>query len=133
MKEPQIKVVVVEPMKEAYVEVVENKLEALQKLVGGYIEVVPFTNEAVVGVCNEEGKINGLPLNRAMYNNNGEIRDIVAGTMFIVGDDYINGEFKSLTDEQVEKYLNQFLRPEVFYRINDEIVAVKVEENFWEV
>ena len=38
-----------------------------------------------------------------------------------------------LTDEQAEKYLNQFLKPEVFYKMNDEIISVKVEENFWEV
>ena len=132
-KEKELKVIVVEPKKEAYTATIKNELSRLQGIVGGYIEVVPFTREdKVCIICNEEGKINGLPLNRALYNED-EICDITAGTFFIVGDDYENGEFVSLTDEQEEKYLNQFLKPEVFYRINDEIVAVKVEENFWEV
>ncbi len=43
-----------------------------------------------------------LPLNRDIGY------DIIAGTFIIVGDDYENGDFKSLTKEQVEKYKNRF-------------------------
>lgn len=133
-KQSEIKVIVAEPMKEAYVTTIKNELSELQAVVGGYIEVLPFTSEdEVCIVCNEEGKINGLPLNRGLSDPEGKLYEIIAGTMFIVGDDYEAGEFVSLTDEQIEKYLNQFLKPEVFYRINDEILSTKVEENFWEV
>ena len=130
-KDKELKVIVVEPKKEAYQEVIPNDLSKLQEMVGGYIEVLPIADKVCI-VCNEEGKINRLPLNRALYNE-GEIYEIIAGKFFIVGDDYEKGEFVSLTDEQVEKYLNKFLRPEVFYFINDEIISVKVEENYWEV
>lgn len=132
--QPEIKVVIAEPMKEAYVTTIKNELEELQKIVGGYIEPLDFTLGAdnVCIICNEEGKCEGLPLNRSMAHE-GKIWEIIAGTMIIVGDDYENGEFISLTDEQAEKYLNQFLKPEVFYRIDNEIISVKVEENFWEV
>lgn len=34
-------------------------------------------------VCNEEGKLIGLPLNRAVYNLDGEMVDIIAGTAFV--------------------------------------------------
>ena len=37
-------------------------LEELQKFVGGYIEAVPYANP--VAYCNEEGRLNNLPLNR---------------------------------------------------------------------
>lgn len=133
MKQSEIKVVIAEPMREAYIYTIKNELSELQKIVGGYIEVLPFTREDnVTIICNEEGKINGLPLNRSLANE-GEIWEIIAGTMIIAGDDYMNGEFIGLTDEQAEKYLNQFLKPEVFYKMNNEIISVKVEENFWEV
>lgn len=133
MKQSEIKVVIAEPMREAYIYTIKNELSELQKLVGGYIEVLPFTREDnVTIICNEEGKMNGLPLNRSLAHE-GEIWEIIAGTMIIAGDDYENGEFIGLTDEQAEKYLNQFLKPEVFYKMNNEIVSVKVEENFWEV
>lgn len=37
-------------------------LENLQKHVGGYIETVTFSNGVVI-ICNEEGRIKGLPYN----------------------------------------------------------------------
>lgn len=133
MKQSEIKVVIAKPMREAFIYTIKNELEELQKIVGGYIETLDFTREDnVTIICNEEGKINGLPLNRSLAHE-GEIWEIIAGTMIIVGDDYENGQFIGLTDEQAEKYLNQFLKPEVFYKMNNEIISVKVEENFWEV
>ena len=41
---------------------VENDLKALQKKVGGYIETVTFARNACV-ICNEEGRLLGLPFN----------------------------------------------------------------------
>lgn len=41
---------------------VENTLKALQAEVGGYIETVTITSDAVI-ICNEEGRILGLPDN----------------------------------------------------------------------
>jgi len=39
--------------------------EELSKFVGGYIEIVePPSKTGAIIVCNEEGKINGLPLNK---------------------------------------------------------------------
>lgn len=133
MKQAEVKVIIAEPMREAYIYTIKNELAELQKIVGGYIQTVPFTREDnVCIICNEEGKMNGMALNRALYHE-GEMWDIIAGTMIIVGDDYENGEFISLTDEQAEKYLNQFLKPEMFFKANGKIKAMKVEENFWEV
>ena len=40
----------------------ENTLEALQQAVGGYIETVTLSADAAV-VCNEEGRLRGLPYN----------------------------------------------------------------------
>ena len=81
----------------------ENTLEAKQHLVGGYIECVyPTNDDSVVFICNEEGKINGMKLNRYIGH------DIIAGPFLILGDDYENGEFTSLTDVQIEKYKKRF-------------------------
>ena len=82
---------------------IENTLEAKQHLVGGYIECVYLPNdESVVLICNEEGKINGMKLNRDIGH------DIIAGPFLILGDDYENGDFKSLTDDQILKYKMRF-------------------------
>jgi len=82
---------------------IENTLEAKQHLVGGYIECVYLPNdESVVLICNEEGKINGMKLNRDIGH------DIIAGPFLILGDDYENGDFKSLTDDQILRYKMRF-------------------------
>lgn len=39
---------------------IANDLKALQEYVGGYIEVVPLTEQLAL-ICNEEGKLLGLP------------------------------------------------------------------------
>lgn len=62
-----IKVVLVEPGKLARPAEIESSLASLQQTVNGSIEAFyPFEEEVCI-VCNEEGKINGLPLNRAVY------------------------------------------------------------------
>lgn len=41
---------------------ISNRLENLQKYVGGYIEAVTLTSDIVV-ICNEEGRLMRLPFN----------------------------------------------------------------------
>lgn len=60
---------------------VENTLKALQTEVGGYIETVTIASDAVI-ICNEEGRILGLPDNCRVCGV-----DFV-GTVLIVG---VNG------------------------------------------
>ena len=46
---------------------IDDTLEAMQKVVGGDIEkYMPFDDDVAI-ICNEEGKVNGLPPNRAVY------------------------------------------------------------------
>lgn len=75
---------------------IENTLEAKQELVGGLIEIATVTDEILL-VCNEEGKLENL-LPNLMFDF-----DYIAGDCFFVGDDYDNGDFKSLTDEQINE------------------------------
>ena len=104
---------------------IENELSAYQKAVGGYIECIDLPNGATI-ICNEEGKINGLPLNRAIRDLDGEILDIVAGNMVIVGfsDEC---EFVPLTEEQSEELKRMFCFPEMFFKYDDKIHAISIE------
>lgn len=103
MIENKLRCLLVEPYRLPEVIEINNTLEDKQKIVGGYIECAYLPNdEEVVIICNEEGKINGLQLNRDIGH------DIIAGPFLIVGDDYENGNFKSLTDEQIMKYKIKF-------------------------
>ena len=45
---------------------IDNNLKALQEAVGGTIAAVyPFADPVAI-ICNDEGKLMGLPLNRAL-------------------------------------------------------------------
>lgn len=98
----KIKALVVEPEKTCQVQEISDTLEAMQTIVGGYIEAVTPFAESVAIVCNEEGKLRGLPFNRPLLDDSGEPYDILCGTFFITG---VRGEnFVSLTDEQIRRY-----------------------------
>lgn len=99
----KIKGLLVEPHKLPKEIEIENTLDNLQSLVDGYIECVYLQNDNdIVLICNDEGKINNMPLNRDIGY------DIIAGPFFIVGNDYENADFKSLTEEQILKYKIRF-------------------------
>lgn len=118
-------VLVVEPMKKPYMKDIDSGLHSLQQEVGGYIEAI-YPYEDLVGlVCNEEGKMEGLPLNRAIYSKSGEMFDVIAGTFLIVG--LSEDNFAELSGELAEKYAKLFESPEMFYSINGRIEVQKVE------
>ena len=103
-----IRVLVVEPNMLPYEKVIPNRLKDKQDIVGGNIEYTRVDNdESALLICNEEGKILGLPYNRDIGH------DVIAGTFLIVGDDADIGEDRSLTDEQVEKYKDKFDRDSI--------------------
>ena len=60
--------------------IIDNKLEKLQELVGGYIETVTMTMDSCI-IVNEEGRILGLP------HNCNYLGIDVCGPMLIVGVD----------------------------------------------
>ena len=115
-------VLVVEPDKKPYVKEIPSGLESLQHEVGGSIQAVyPFA-EPVAVICNEEGKLEGLPLNRALRDEDGEIYDIVAGTFLVTG--LTDDSFGSLSPDLLRQFMTEFKMPEQFAKIGDRIVAI---------
>ena len=121
----KIKVLAVEPMQEPYVKEIDAGLKSLQKEVGGTIQAVyPFEEEAAV-ICNDEGKLNGMELNRALRDDNGRAYDIIAGPFLICGLD--GDRFGSLPDELISKFSEQFKQPEMFIQVGREMLAIPAE------
>ena len=74
-------------------------------------------------ICNEEGKLNGLPLNRALIDDDsGEIYDIVAGTFLVTG--LTEDNFGSLNEEQIKKFSERFRHPEAFLQMGNHIIRI---------
>ena len=120
-----IDVLVVEPQKEPYMKTISDTLESLQKEVGGYIQAVYPWDDPVGIICDEEAKLKGSPLNRALRDEDGEIMDIIAGTFMVVGLGEEN--FTSLNDTEAKKFASVFKTPETFIRINDRIFAIPMK------
>ena len=119
----KINVLIVEPHKEPYMKEIGTDLDSLQAEVDGLIQVI-YPYEDLVGiVCNEEGKINGMELNRAIYSEDNDIIDIIAGKFMVVGLD--EDRFGSLTPEQQEKFADMFATPESFLLIDDSITVIR--------
>ena len=109
----KIKVLIVEPNKAPYVKEIENTLEAKQAIVGGLIEQLCLPRDNAVIILNEEGKINNLPYNRALYDSEGKPIDVICGTFLICLAPPDIESYASLPDELIEKYKKRFSINEV--------------------
>lgn len=90
----RIKVIIKEPYAEPYETEIDNTLEALQEIVGGYIEVIGFAEDTLI-VLNEEGKLDGLAPNVFFHG------DTLVGTIVFIGED--DEYFSDVPDGTLEK------------------------------
>ena len=69
----------------------EGKLKFLQDKVGGYIEMVTSSQDPdLYVICNEEGKINGLPINYKATVLHRFAYDPLVGDVIICNKELIN-------------------------------------------
>ena len=101
---------------------ISNSLESLQKEVGGTITATyPFADPVAI-VCNDEGKLLGLPMNRALRDEHGQTYDVIAGTFLVVG--LGEEDFASLSPELAQKYEQHFHQPETFVKLGSRLVIL---------
>lgn len=83
---------------------IDNSLKALQNEVGGYIEIPSFSRKLsennIDMIINEEGKVNRLQPQLAIYQDN-KIVDVICGNIIFASANE-DGETIGLTDEQIE-------------------------------
>ena len=107
-------VVLLKPFEAAAEAWIGKTLEGLQTAVGGYFEVALYQEDGTAYICNEEGKILGMQGNRCICTEvkpGGVLRcvDISAGPCFICN--VADGEFSSLSDEQISSLLEKYKDP----------------------
>lgn len=110
-----MEVLIIDPGKKPEVANIEDTLESLRSIVGGPIEAIYPFDDPIALICNEEGKLIGLQLNRSI-----EDYDIIAGTFMVTG--LTEDNFGSLSPELLEKYEKHFHNPEAFMRVGNEIL-----------
>lgn len=113
----------VKPGEKPELMVIDGSLDSMQKLVGGWIErFMPYEEEIAI-ICNEEGKLNSMPLNRAVRYEDGQLLDIMAGDFFVCYAPYYSANFLSLPPEMIYKYGKLFEHPEEFFRLGGKVFA----------
>ena len=124
-----IQVLIVEPHRRPRGANICPKLQSMQDIVGGYIQVVHdglLKDDAVI-VCNEAGKLVGLPANRALRDGRSKVQDVIHGTFMVVGT--AGEDFTSLTPRQFADWTDRFLYCEQMIYFNDgKIVAVPIAD-----
>lgn len=103
-----MKILIVEPMKEPYEKEIQGTLEEMQAIVGGYIQAVYPFEDPVAVVCNEEGKLMGLPYNRLLRDDSGRPYDVLCGTFFVAG--LGEEDFASLPADLMKKYKSMYTK-----------------------
>ena len=110
-----MKILVIEPLKAPYVKEIRGNLKSMQAIVGGLIEAIyPFDDPEIALICNDEGKLMGLPYNRALRDEDGRIYDVVAGTFFLCRAPADSENLEGLTEGQMKRGLERFACPELF-------------------
>ena len=105
MKDEKIKVLALLPMELPKEIELDNTLEAMQKFVDGNIECLTFydSGSEVILVCNDEGKLLGLTLNRPLWDG----ADVLAGPGFLSRCDN-EGDLTSLPQSAMDFYKEKF-------------------------
>lgn len=124
---PMMDVLLVRPNMYPQAVQVGCELEDLQKAVGGYIQAVYPFEEPVALVMDEEAKLTGKDLNRALRDEDGDMYDIIAGDFLVVG--LGEEDFSSLSPELMKKFEEHFHHPEMFVRLGRSIMALPLPDD----
>ena len=118
----KLRVILLKPGELAEIVEIDDNLESMQRLVEGNIEeYMPFedASDPRIGdcavVCNEEGKMRGMELNRGISDQNGRLQDIIAGPFFICYAPVESEKFLSMPPDLEEKMRKKFEINSVHY------------------
>ncbi len=127
MSDEMIRVIYLRVGKRAEICEIREELEDMQALVHGDIEeYMPF-DDPVALVCNMESKNRGLPANREIVSEDGRRLDIMQGDFFLCYAREESEVYESLPPELEEKYRRKFEYPEQFFKVGEDIRAVKYD------
>lgn len=121
-----MRILLVEPGKRPVLKEIDGALKSMQEIVGGTIQALYPFEESVVLICNDEGKLLGLPLNRALRDDEGRIYDVIAGTFFLCGAPEDSDHLESIPDSLAGSYRKRFDVPESFIRLNGKLICIPI-------
>lgn len=121
-----MKILLILPGKRPVRKEICGSLNSMQEIVGGPIQILYPFQDPVALICHEEGKLLGLPLNRSLRDDCGQIYDAIAGTFFLCGAPPDSDHLDSIPEKLISKYQERFTFPEVFIQLNGRVVCIPV-------
>ena len=115
-------VLLVEPGKVPEVKEISGDLASMRELVSGTIQAIYPFDEPVALICNDEGKLLGMQMNRMLP----EMDDIICGPFFLCGAPPDSEEFTSLSPEKLERYASRFKAIELIVPVGDAVFVLEV-------
>ena len=125
-KEEFVKVLSVKPGEKCYVDEIENSFYYMKGFVGGDIECCNLDDNMII-ICNRDGKNLDLPLNRAIYDEQGKMVDIIHGNFLVCYVAPGSEDISSIPEKYIDKYKDKFLLPEKFVIKDGVPNAIKYE------
>lgn len=119
-----MKILLILPGKRPVRKEICGSLNSMQEIVGGPIQILYPFQDPVALICHEEGKLLGLPLNRSLRDDCGQIYDAIAGTFFLCGAPPDSDHLDSIPEKLISKYQERFTSPEVFIQLNGRVVCI---------
>lgn len=119
MSETLKRAIVMRPGEEAEETMLTGSFEDLMELVDGVPEFTYPLSDTICFVSNDCAKINQLPLNRAIRNEEGKIVDIYAGTILAFHIEEERDDWGDLTDAEVELILERYGKAETGWKTAD--------------
>ena len=108
MSDNRLKILVAEAGAPPRVREICGGLPAIQEIIGGEVEeLCPFADSVSI-MRGGRGDELRLPVNCLLKNGSGQPFDVIHGTFVVVGTDH--GQYVSLTDRQILRYLDEFGR-----------------------
>ena len=110
-----MKILLVEPEKRPEITEISGTLESMQNVVGGLIQMIcPFYHDPEIAlICNDEGKLIGLPPSRILIDDRYNVLDVISGTFFLCFAPPDSDTFESLPDDKLVEYKGIFSLPVV--------------------
>lgn len=106
-----IMALLIEPGKEPQLVFIEPTGKRIGELVGGLADFTWPIGDSIAIAVNDTGKLDGLPLNRSIRDADGNLLDVYAGNMLVMGD-HGGEEFDSLTADEIIHVVAVFGQPE---------------------
>ena len=110
-----MKILLIEPEKRPEIVDIDGSLKSMQTAVGGLIQLIyPFPDDPDAGlICNDEGKLLGLPTCRILIDDKYNVIDAISGPFFLCCAPPGSEKFESLSDEKMAEYQAVFSFPVV--------------------